>query len=54
MGKIKKILCILLVCTMVAAPCGLFSMASEQPEEAEPLTIEITTDKSSYHANIIY
>ncbi len=50
MGKIKKILCMLLVCTMVIAPFSLLGGVSALTTDNEPLKIEVTTDKSSYSA----
>ncbi len=48
MGKIKKILCMLLVCAMVIVPCSVFGSVSAQTDDTEPLTVEVTTDKNSY------
>ncbi|MBR5497033.1 MAG: leucine-rich repeat protein [Clostridia bacterium] len=49
MSKIKKILCMLLVCAMVIVPCSVFGNVSAQTDDTEPLTVEVTTDKSSYN-----
>lgn len=48
MSKIKKILCMLLVCAMITTQCSLFNTVFAQTEEDEPLKIEVSTDKSSY------
>lgn len=50
MSKIKKILCMLLVFTMIIAPCSLFNTALAQTADSEPLKIEVSTDKSNYSA----
>ena len=50
MGKIKKILCMLLVITVVIAPCSLLDNVFAQTGNSVPLTVEVSTDKSSYTA----
>lgn len=52
MSKIKKILCMLLVCTMIITACPMLVSVSANSEEnnSEPLKIEVATDKSSYSA----
>lgn len=48
MKIMKKLLCVLLVCTMLTAPFSLFGTAFAKGENTEPIKVEVLTDKESY------
>lgn len=51
MRRLKKILCLILAMVMLIPNISLFNTAFAQTAGSEPLTIEVTTDKSSYKTN---